>query len=169
MDTRIVKTKLRLMSALSELLKDHDIDSITVSELCKKAGVNRTTFYKYYNIPRDVGKESFDRHMTELMKEIHTNRPDTLYQTMLYCCREYRENYNLTSQIFPGIKISEKELSVFYLGLQADTVAGHEHQLRFIAGGSAAVVNHWLSREPEISPEDIALVLTDMIQAVLKT
>ena len=47
MDLRIAKTKSRLTAALSVLAAQKPIDKITVSELCKEATVNRTTFYKY--------------------------------------------------------------------------------------------------------------------------
>ena len=102
MDTRIVKTKTKLMQALSELTQDRSMDEISVSELCKKAGVNRTTFYKYYQVPSDVGRESFERHMEELMEKMHRTSIGGLYDTLIFCCREYQRNYDKLYYIASG-------------------------------------------------------------------
>ena len=51
---RIVITKKMLKESLLKMLKEKDLDTINVSELCREAGVNRATFYRHYAIPRDV-------------------------------------------------------------------------------------------------------------------
>ena len=48
MDKRIINTKKQLTNTLLILIKEKRIQDITVLELCKKANINRTTFYKYY-------------------------------------------------------------------------------------------------------------------------
>ena len=44
----INQTKQLLKDALMELLADKPLAKITVKELCEKADINRTTYYKYY-------------------------------------------------------------------------------------------------------------------------
>ena len=51
---RVVITKRMLKESMLKILKDKDPDSITVAELCRDAGINRATFYRHYEIPRDV-------------------------------------------------------------------------------------------------------------------
>lgn len=51
---RVRLTKLMFRDALLELIGDRDINSITVKELCEKAGLNRTTFYLHYGEPADI-------------------------------------------------------------------------------------------------------------------
>ena len=41
-------TRLRVMQALKQLLKNRDFSSIKVCELCKAAKISRTTFYVYF-------------------------------------------------------------------------------------------------------------------------
>ena len=169
MDIRIVKTKARLMEALSELTKTRPVEEISVAELCRKANVNRTTFYKYYTIPADVERESFDRHLAELLDEIRENRPNGLYSAMLYCCRKYQENYLITKSVFPGFQISEEAIRGLYMKLQYPEMIGDPDKLYFIAGGSSAIIRSWLNDTPEKTPEEIAAKLAAMIGAVLKT
>ena len=50
-DRRVRKTKARLREALVELLREKRVEEITVTELTRRADVNRGTFYCHY---RDV-------------------------------------------------------------------------------------------------------------------
>lgn len=167
-DTRVLKTRARLIQALSELTKERDLSEVSVSELCKKAGVTRTTFYKYYNVPSDISRESFERHIREIMVEINRPGGSALYDTMLYCCKEFQKNYLITKQIFPGFTISDERLREFYTNLRNPALLGEDSRIFFISGGSAAVVNNWLKHHPSVPPETIAKRLTAYIQTVLQ-
>ena len=48
MDRRVKYTKDIIKSTFIELLKEKEINKISVSELCNKADINRATFYRYY-------------------------------------------------------------------------------------------------------------------------
>ena len=54
---RVRITKMLLKDALTKLLYEKKIEKITVSELCEKAGINRSTFYKHYGSQFDVYEE----------------------------------------------------------------------------------------------------------------
>lgn len=43
-----------LYTAIMRLMREKDVDDITVKELVLKAGVARSTFYRYYTQPMDV-------------------------------------------------------------------------------------------------------------------
>lgn len=53
MDLRIRKTRDSLNRALVELLRDKPLTKIRVTELCKKAQINRSTYYLHYRDPYD--------------------------------------------------------------------------------------------------------------------
>ena len=57
MNRKIQMTKRFIRLALFECLKEKDINKITISSLCEKADINRSTFYKYYGSQYDVIKE----------------------------------------------------------------------------------------------------------------
>ena len=70
MDKRILNTKKKLTNALLEILKNKNIKDITVLELCKKANINRTTFYKYYKDVDDLVITIEDSLLSDLEKYI---------------------------------------------------------------------------------------------------
>lgn len=47
---RVRYTKMVLRQSLLELLEEKPIEKITVSDLCSRADLNRTTFYLFYCI-----------------------------------------------------------------------------------------------------------------------
>ncbi len=47
-EPRAARTHEALTAALFELLREHDLTEISISELCRTAGVHRTTFYGHY-------------------------------------------------------------------------------------------------------------------------
>ena len=54
---RKTPTRDKIKKAMIELMSEKDISQISVSELCQKASVNRTTFYNNYSCITDVLKE----------------------------------------------------------------------------------------------------------------
>lgn len=49
MDRRIKRTRTAIFNAVLELLVEKGTDKITVLELCKRADINKSTFYLHYN------------------------------------------------------------------------------------------------------------------------
>ena len=82
-DLRVVKTKKALHQALLALLKTKSLESISVSVLCRQAGVNRGTFYLHY---KDVGA-LFDEHLHDLLQDLEES---------------YYEPYRHVSRLIPG-------------------------------------------------------------------
>lgn len=63
-ESKYFSTAEKMDSALMEILKTKSFEYITVSEICKKAGVNRSTFYLHYENTRDLLEETI-HNMTD--------------------------------------------------------------------------------------------------------
>ena len=53
MEKRIEQTYDKLLKAITLLLKEKDFEDISISELCKKAKVERPTFYNHFKDKED--------------------------------------------------------------------------------------------------------------------
>ena len=51
---RVRMTKRLMKNAMLELLEQKELSNISVTALCEKADVHRSTFYKYYTDPADL-------------------------------------------------------------------------------------------------------------------
>ena len=65
-DLRIFKTKEALREALMHLLEQKSLNSISVTELCQLAKVNRGTFYAHYGQVENLFEEYFKTIMKDL-------------------------------------------------------------------------------------------------------
>ncbi len=166
MNEKIAKTKYSLLLALLRLLENQDLEKVTVSQLCKEAGINRTTFYRHYAVPADVIEESVEIALEEvlLFDETHTV---TLYEYMLRICRRVYEN---------------RELMRFYarsngslMPLFHKLVMGQMGNLGFmanpcnlfIAGGVGSTIMAWVMMEFRDPPERIAQSLADCASVLM--
>ncbi len=70
---RVVVTKRMLKEGLMRLLKNRPLEKISITELCQEAGINRTTFYRYYELPRDVLTEIQNNFFAETLE--HFQKP----------------------------------------------------------------------------------------------
>lgn len=66
-DQRVRITKTMLRQALIELMEEKSIQSITIKELCDRAGVNRGTFYTHYCDIYDL----LEQIETEMFEELN--------------------------------------------------------------------------------------------------
>lgn len=53
-DQRVALTKRLLREGLLRLLDKTDLNKISVTQLCTESGINRATFYRHYEEPRDI-------------------------------------------------------------------------------------------------------------------
>ncbi|MGO3320908.1 MAG: TetR/AcrR family transcriptional regulator [Microbacterium gubbeenense] len=58
-DPRALRSRRRLSEALIRMLRREDLASIGVAELCREAGVHRTTFYGHFDSVGDLAAEVF--------------------------------------------------------------------------------------------------------------
>ena len=66
-DQRVALTKRLLKEGLLRLMKKKQLEKIGVAELCKESGINRATFYRHYEQPKDILMEIG----YELMDDLH--------------------------------------------------------------------------------------------------
>lgn len=68
MDRRIVKTKQSIQSAYFELLQEKNRKKITISEVARKANIDRKTFYLHYDTVDEITREFCRDKVKELME-----------------------------------------------------------------------------------------------------
>lgn len=72
MDVRPTRTRTRITNAFLKLLQNKPVERITVRELCELAGINKSTFYKYFSSIYDV----FTQLEKSTIENVLLNLPD---------------------------------------------------------------------------------------------
>ena len=80
MDRRIRRTRTAVFNAVLDLMVEKDTSKITVLELCKRADINKSTFYLHYKSMEDCLQSCFQIIMNGIIdiSKNHENRPSFL-------------------------------------------------------------------------------------------
>lgn len=62
------RRRLLIAEALNDLLHERSLDGITVVDLCKEAGISRSTFYSYFEDIYEVGEWVWERRNREIFE-----------------------------------------------------------------------------------------------------
>lgn len=83
-ESKYFNTAIRMDKAFLELLEQKDFAFITVKEICKKAEVNRSTFYLHYETIGDLLSESMDLIIKEFVNHMN-EEPGDFIQKIKNC------------------------------------------------------------------------------------
>lgn len=142
-------------NALISLCKLCEYKDIQITQLCKKAGFNRSTFYRIYETKDDILKEKAGELMNAYYEQCK-NRGYTDYENIVSLFSFYRINGEVFTLMHQAHLDDElRRLSVLHF--PADTKhKDDEYKKVFIASGYLAVVLRWLENGMIESDEEMA-------------
>ena len=82
-ESKFFNTAIRMDRALIALLKRKSFEFITISELCKEAGVNRSTFYLHYETLGDLLKETTQYLLDDFSSNFPCNA-ESVFRSLKY-------------------------------------------------------------------------------------
>lgn len=161
-DLRVRITKQLIEDSFVECLSSKPLDKITASEICIKADINRTTFYRYYNNPFDL----YEKIKANLFKDLDScaasafagldssdeNKLTNAFSSILVFLKENCRTWNAIRLHEGGEAFTRdalrKTFAIFskapelnYPGVSED----EDRILRCYTGmGSSAVVTEWM-------------------------
>lgn len=172
-DRRVLYTKMFLRESLLELMKEKPIDKITPTELCRKAEINRNTFYTHYYTARDVLEEVETEFSTQIIDSLSSRfsaENIDIPQMLNEICRMIYEK-----QDFCKILLSENGDAAFLEGVitlgknviiqgwQKVGVSLPDDQMEmffsFIISGSIAMIRNWAANDMKNTPGEIAQLI----------
>ena len=172
-DRRVTMTKRMLKDALTEMLRSEDIYHVSIRELCQRADVNRTTFYKYYGNQFDLLADMENDLLVFLSDTIREYVSDRVRIIEILC--RYMEEHlefgrlivnNNVDPLFPqrlfSMEVLREAVLMNYSSLQDEKL--QEYLFNFITYGSYRIFCLWLNKDQRESPEEIALLLMRLIR-----
>ena len=172
-DRRVAMTRRMLKEALTEILRDTDIYHVSIRELCRRADVNRTTFYKYYgsqfDLLADMEKDLLD-FLSNAIRE-HAENPVKIIETACVYMENHLEfgrliiNNNVDplfpQKLFSLAAVREAALEK-YAGRRDE--AALKYLFNYITYGAYRVICVWLNKEDREPPEQVSRMLIRLIQ-----
>ncbi|NLZ47588.1 MAG: TetR family transcriptional regulator [Clostridiales bacterium] len=171
LDARARYTQMMIRNALLTLLKEKNIEKITVKEICTLAGINRATFYRHYQNQYEL-LSLLQNEMLENVKKIINSQKcdvDKLILLMLQLIYDNKEEWTLLMGDDTDPRIKTKLLNFLneYLSPKYKTQS-QIMKNRFILHGFTGIFDYWIKSGMKESPEEIASYLISYRHALIK-
>lgn len=151
----------KIENAFTECLQNTDINKISVSDICKKTGLNRSTFYANFTDIYDLANKTMEKlendfnalfpeygtfsgHSGAIKMFTHIKENQLLYKT--YFKLRYDSRHQTLSH--------QKELALSYF----DSKYINYH-IEFFKNGLNAIIKLWLDNGCAESPEEMAEII----------
>ena len=169
--------------ALISLLKEKDLEYITVKEICEKAGVNRSTFYLHYETIADLIDEAaetvwqrFQSCFPEGTKGIAGKVDSADLSDLVLITRDYlhpylrfvRENKDFYRAVFRTPRVMQADKRYGYIKeyiiepiLKRFGISGAlwKYYTAYYIEGIVAIIKAWLETDCQDSVETVAAVI----------
>ena len=162
MDRRVKYTKNLIEDTFLNLLEKKDIGSITVTEICEIADINRATFYRYYIDIYDLLKNIQDSFVSEIVNSDAMNDlPNyTIYDYTKEILKIFLNNKKLVKLLFDtnnNIYFINDVLDIAYEKLINKWLeafpSSNEEEIEFavvyIFNGALGIINYWIKNDFE--------------------
>lgn len=186
-ESKYFNTAKKMDIAFLELLEQKDFEYITVKEICKRAGVNRSTFYLHYETISDLLSESVEymnRHFLEYMKinsvDFMSKLNDCPIEELNLITPEYLIPYLSYIKEHKSIfKTSVKNASVLNLDKSYSLMFEHifnpimnrfkiplerrNYIMSFYISELMAIISEWLKSDCKESVENLIAIIEDCV------
>lgn len=172
---RIVLTRRLLQEGLLRLLATEKLEHISVTALCKEAGINRATFYNHYTSPNAL-LEEMERQLVKELEEI--SRPaksiEEITDQFEQTCIKLRENADLVNilvryhadrdleEVVVDLAqyYSKNRLDMSHTQMDGDTI----HLVStFLYSGCYHMIQEWLAHGINKTPREIATLALSIV------
>jgi len=181
MDLRIKRTRLFIINAFFDLIKEKGFDALTIGDLSERAMINRSTFYHHYKDKYDLAEKCLEerfnvliRKMDRVQQEISTERQAFL--NILNLLTHIEENADLYQLLFGrnGISIFISQLHSYIIRLlrfrfqnipeiNTQSVIPQSMFEEFLAGAYIGTIQWWLEHISEYSVEEVSRWLYTLV------
>lgn len=176
---RITLTKKLLENAFLKLLKVTPIHAVSIRELCKEAGINRTTFYNHYGSQYDLLGDIVRRFLDAIADRLESadaSDRENVHRRVAMVFQYIEENRELSvllmnNNIDPGF--AERIFALPKIGdlLDAALAGCRDEQKRaatvsFVIHGSYRLLQEWINREDRLPPAEQAEMILELAQRV---
>lgn len=180
MDRRVKRTKKILYESLLKLMKNKDINKITIKELTELADINRKTFYLHYNDIFDMIDQIKEKILLEFKDIVSKHKfvsetKEDLYLLLKEIIIFIDDNYDILS-IFLGphinadsnfiykLKIIMKErcIDIWSNIFPNGSLKNYDYFYSFAFSGFIGLIQNWISLERKDSIEYLTKLSNEM-------
>lgn len=159
-------TKECIEAALVMLMKDHDFDSISITDIIRRAGVSRSAYYRNYTSKQDILANIYDRVATTIVDALSI---ELATQNMVNSYRVLFDKVQEISSLFEIIQMAgmmdQFQMTVNAKYLQVIDVNSATEYYRVLSwiGSIFNIILGWMQRENREPPEQMAQICSQFL------
>ena len=161
-----------IYSSLIKLLCSISYDDITVSMICKNAGIDRCTFYRYFDNKQDVLhsyiNKIFNEYLERLVHVQSINKVEYIQLFFDFWSNEYREFLcALQRNKLLHMAFIENERYLTEINSLLDAILernSNSYEISYRAGGLINVLSLWIANGFIESPDDMAAIISRILK-----
>lgn len=176
-DRRVIKTKHAIFKAFVELLNEKDVNQITITDIAKKANINRKTFYNYYSDAYEVMEEienlTVEAFINNMGTVEFTNMADFLTEIFIKFTETVNKDLEFFNLLFKTnnrsfliVKIVEALKEYVQKRIEESNeldIPRFEVVSNFYLSGVLSVYMNWFMNNYDQSIEEISALLTELV------
>lgn len=176
-DRRVIKTKHAIFKAFVELLNEKDVNQITITDIAKKANINRKTFYNYYSDAYEVMEEienlTVEAFINNMGTVEFTNMADFLTEIFIQFTETVNKDLEFFNLLFKTnnrsfliVKIVEALKEYVQKRIEESNeldIPRFEVVSNFYLSGVLSVYMNWFMNNYDQSIEEISALLTELV------
>lgn len=180
-DARIRYTRQTIQQVFIDLLKQKPLGKITVKEICEKAQINRSTFYKHYEDVYHLMyklEEAALNHLEVLLIDSKHSGSIHVLTALLTSLLDYQDliaplTANTPDSDFPN-RLAEccSRYAVSHLSSGDGNYINNpdkQYVYSYLAGGTSMLIQHWLKTGAKEAPAVIAEKIDSLNQHILSS
>ncbi len=152
----------KIESVFLSFLEEKEINQITVADICKQTGLNRSTFYANYQDIYDLVEKLRQRLVVEMdalyENDIANKAYTDSYLRLFYHVRDHQQVY----RIYFKLGLDQKyPINIHKLDQEVRLLCGDhlEYHITFHKAGFAALIKRWLDRGCQETPEEMCGII----------
>lgn len=175
MDRRIKRTRTAVFNAMLDLMVEKDAAKITVLELCKRADINKSTFYLHYKSMDDCLQSCFQAIMDGVIEiskhikyqEIRSN-PERAVAVLLNEVEkeiDYLYKFKSSNICGPAIKVLKENLVNCIADNNGFTMENNYYEITAITFSVAGCIDAIIEPLPVFKKDELSRVMCGMLQS----
>ena len=178
-----IRSRKLIRQAFMELLKEKSFEKITVTDIVKRADINRSTFYAHYpdvlGLIEEIQTEVLDytqKMLEEMTFKNFMENPKPLLKEIVKMAEENNELYRLLSNSNIAVNqlttikqiLIERTIKTIEIPVLKQGSFEMEFTVRFFMGGVIDIYLQWINGELDCSLDELTEELANMIIRISK-
>ena len=174
-DIRILKTHQAIENAMSDLLKEKSFDHITTTELVKRAGISRSSFYTHYQDKYemiDKYQSAFFLKLATIFSENDIDLGAAIYELFKFLDTDCPVESALLSEngtreihmyLIQQIKTFLADVIFPNFGQKSFDQVNLDYRTTYLSQAIFGILQLWIKRGKQESPQEITDILMLML------